>query len=1058
MTNIMNDPISSSPASAKYDLMSENPESTVVAEFEAGYFSAAQYQTEADMERDFIDRLKRQGYEYLPINTEAELIANLRRQIERLNGITFADDEWRSFFDQHIGNPNMGIVEKTATIQEDHRKTWTRPDGSVVNLMLIDKDDIHHNSLQVIHQYTPEGGAYANRYDVTILVNGLPMVHVELKRRGVSIKEAFNQINRYQRESFWAGKRLFEFVQIFVISNGTLTKYYSNTTRVAAERAGDAQAQPQGKRMTSNSYEFTSYWATKDNTPIHDLTDFTQTFLSKHTLLNVLTRYCVFTADRMLMVMRPYQIAATEEILLRVRTSSHAKTLGTRQAGGYIWHTTGSGKTLTSFKTATLAQKLPDIDKVLFVVDRKDLDYQTMMEYDKFGKGAANSNVSTAMLQRQLEDPNAKILITTIQKLSRFIQRSPRHSVYDSHVVLIFDECHRSQFGEMHRAITKKFKRHHMFGFTGTPIFPENSRGGVAPDLTTTEGAFGDKLHSYTIVDAIRDGNVLPFKVDYVRTLREEEQIADEQVSDIDRERALMAPKRIELVSNYILTHFAEKTRRGARAYDFAQVLNVEELATAKGTRSVKEVKVTKRLRGFNSIFAVESIPFARLYYTELQRQNALLPPDRRLKIATIYSYAPNADIEDESPDGADGLDQSSREFLDACIRDYNAMFQTNYDTSADKFQAYYKDLSRRVKNREVDLLIVVNMFLTGFDATTLNTLWVDKSLRHHGLIQAFSRTNRILNSIKDHGQIVCFRNLEKATNDALKMFGDSKRTGVVILRPFADYYEGYDEAEEEGADIKHYPGWRELIHRLLEEFPLGKTIVGETAEKAFIRLFGTILRAFNLLQTFDDFEGKHIISDEDFMDYRGLYNELHDKYRPQAGARENINDDLVFEMELMKSIEINIDYILFLVGLLNGDHGHDAEIKLKAMKSVQASPDLRNKKELIEEFILQHTPQTDVHDEWHAFVRMRQQRDIEEIISSEGLRRDKTLDFMEQSFRDGGIREGGTAIADILPPMGLFGSAGAARAEKKRKVTQLLKDFFDRYYDFSGSIFYRPE
>lgn len=1039
----------------QYQLVSENPESTVVAEFEAGYRSAAQYQSEAEMEDDFIKQLTRQAYDYLPIKNEKELIDNLRTQIECLNLIKFSDDEWQQFFSEHLGNPQQGIVEKTKTIQEDHIKAWTRPDGTKVNIYLIDKDHIHNNSLQVINQYVPEGGAFENRYDVTILVNGLPLVHVELKRRGVSIKDAFNQINRYQRDSFWAACGLFEFVQIFIISNGTLTKYYSNTTRDAVARSNQSPGKGKGKKQTSNSFEFTSYWATKDNEPILDLVDFTQTFLSKHTILNILTRYCVFTSENMLLVMRPYQVAATEEIIRRIKISTNAKTWGKREGGGYIWHTTGSGKTLTSFKTARLASHLPDIDKVLFVVDRKDLDYQTMKEYDRFEKGAANSNGSTAVLAKQLApDSNANIIITTIQKLSNFIARNPQHEVYKQHIVLIFDECHRSQFGDMHKAIVKKFKKYHMFGFTGTPIFPENAGSIRNVEFTTTEGAFGDQLHIYTIVDAIRDENVLPFKVDYIRTMREEDEVLDEMVSNIDRERALMAPERISLITKYILDHFAQKTRRDARSYSFSRLVNVKEVAAARDRKAVKEEKQKTRLTGFNSIFAVASIPFVKLYYTELQRQMEQLPPDRRLKIATIYSYSPNVNVEDEMPEDTEGLDESSREFLEKCIKDYNRMFGTSYDTSADKFQNYYKDLSLRMKNREIDLLIVVNMFLTGFDATTLNTLWVDKNLRMHGLLQAYSRTNRILNSIKDHGNIICFRNLEKATNECLQQFGNKNAGGLILLKAFDDYYFGYDEKE------RHFPGWKELIDELLDKFPInGFPLVGESSQKEFIKLFGTILRTLNILLTFDEFEGTEIIDlNGDFLDYRSFYNELHEKYRPKGGELTNINDDLVFEMELMKSIEINIDYILFLVGQLNGEDNHDREIIIKAMKSIQASPDLRNKEELIRQFIESHTPDTDVHDRWGEFVRQSQRKEIETIIEEENLNRVKALDFIKQSFRNGEIRESGTGIADILPPMGLFGNAGALRAEKKKIVIKRLKEFFDRFFDISGGNFFSSD
>ena len=1042
--------------SEQIKMISENPESTVVSEFTPAYHSAAQYKSEAEMEAEFIKQLTRQAYEYLPITSEKELIANLRRQIERLNNITFTDAEWRDFFARHLGNPNEGIVEKTRTIQEDHRKVITREDGSMVNVQLIDKENIHNNSLQVINQYVPEGGSHDNRYDVTILVNGLPLVHVELKRRGVEIKEAFNQIRRYNRESFWAGCGLFEFVQIFVISNGTLTKYYSNTTRDSHIKEV-TKSQKKSKKQTSNSFEFTSFWAIRNNDPIYDLVDFTQTFLSKHTLLSVLTKYCVFTSEDMLLVMRPYQIAATEAILQRIKTSTNYKTWGKREGGGYIWHTTGSGKTLTSFKTARLASHIPDIDKVLFVVDRKDLDYQTMKEYDRFEKGAANSNTSTTVLTRQLGDTNSHIIITTIQKLSNFISSNRTHKVYNQHVVLIFDECHRSQFGEMHKAITKKFKKYHMFGFTGTPIFPENAGSVRNVEFTTTEGAFGTQLHCYTIVDAIRDGNVLPFKVDYIRTMHEQEQIADEKVPSIDRERALAAPERISLITKYILDHFDQKTKRNVRSYEFSKLTNIKEVATAKDRNAVKEVKNKTHMRGFNSILAVQSIPFAKLYYLELKKQMELLPPDRQLKIATIFSYAANEDIEDGSgmPDDEDNesterLDDSSRDFLESAIKDYNAMFGTSYDTSADKFQNYYKDLSLRMKNREVDILIVVNMFLTGFDATTLNTLWVDKNLKMHGLLQAYSRTNRILNSIKTFGNIVCFRNLEPATNDCLKLFGNKDAGGLILLRPFEDYYDGYtDENEHE------HVGYKQLSEELLTKFPLGKAILGEKAEKEFIKLFGTILRALNILTAFDQFEGKAIISDEQLMDYKSIYLYLHDKYRREKqGDSVVINDDIVFEMELVKSVEINIDYILFLVGQLTGDENNDREIVLKVKKSVDSSPDLRNKAELIQSFIDQYTPKKDVNDEWHSFVKVQQQSEIEQIIADENLKPELTKEFVAQAFRDGEVKESGTAIVAIMPPMSPF-AKGGVRAAKKNSVIAKIKAFFDKFFDISGGVFY---
>jgi type I restriction enzyme R subunit len=783
-----------------YNTIAENPQSTVVAEYAAEYRTAKAYQSEAELERAFIDQLQSQAYEYLSITTEADLVLNLRQQLEKLNDFTFSDSEWERFFTGEIANPNQSIAEKTATIQEDHIKNLKRDDGTVKNVYLLRKDKIHENSLQVINQYTttpspdgatppvegnenhsaltgtpPEEGNFAtrkNRYDVTVLVNGLPLVHIELKRRGVAIQEAFNQINRYQRESFWAGSGLFEYVQIFVISNGTHTKYYSNTTRSEHIKESSEGAVKKGKR-SSNSFEFTSWCADATNRPITDLVDFAKTFFAKHALLNILTRYCVFTTDKQLLAMRPYQIVATEKILSRIDVSTNYKKLGTVGAGGYIWHTTGSGKTLTSFKTAQLASKLPYVDKVLFVVDRKDLDYQTMREYDKFQKGAANSNTSTAILKRQLEDTNARIIITTIQKLDRFIDRNKGHIIFNGHIVLIFDECHRSQFGDMHAAITKAFKNYHLFGFTGTPIFAANASSGGRPDFKTTAQAFGDKLHTYTIVVAIADKNVLPFKVDYISTVREAEDIEDKKVRDIDREKALAAPERLANIVQYIRDHFDQKTKRN----------------------SFYKLK-DRRLAGFNSIFAVSSIDAAKKYYVEFQKQLSDAPSDKKLKIALIYSFGVNEEeidgVIDENSEDTSGLDKSSRDFLESAIKDYNAMFGTSYDTSSDKFQNYYKDVSERVKNREVDILLVVNMSLTGFDATTLNTLWVDKNLRLHGLLQAYSRTNRILNTVKTFGNIVCFRNLEKATNESIALFGDKEASGIVLLKSYDDYYNGY--------------------------------------------------------------------------------------------------------------------------------------------------------------------------------------------------------------------------------------------------------------------------
>lgn len=1042
--------------SEQYKMVAENPQSTVVSDFEPAYRRSAQYQSEAEMERDFIVQLEKQGYEYLPIKTEAELIDNLRRQLERLNDYKFSDKEWESFFAGKIANRNYGIAEKTSIVQEDYIQLLARDNGVDKNIYLIDKENVHNNSLQVINQYTPEGGVRENRYDVTILVNGLPLVHVELKRRGVDIKEAFNQIDRYNRESFWAGSGLFEYVQLFVVSNGTQTKYYSNTTR-ASHIAEASRNHKQGKRQTSNSFEFTSFWASRDNKVIADLADFTATFFAKHTLLNILTKYCVLTSEKLLLVMRPYQIAATESILQQIRISTNSKKYGTIEGGGYVWHTTGSGKTLTSFKTARLASRMEGVDKVLFVVDRKDLDYQTMKEYDRFEKGAANSNTSTAVLKRQLEDPHARIIITTIQKLSVFIDKNRTHDVYGKHIVFIFDECHRSQFGDMHTAIIRKFKRYHLFGFTGTPIFSANAGAGGKYDLKTTEQAFGRQLHIYTIVDAIADGNVLPFRVDYVSTMREQEDIKDEQVRNIDRERALAAPERISRIVSYILEHFDQKTKRNARSYTFNKLVNIAEMAAAKDRLAVEERKQKTRMTGFNSIFAVSSIATAKLYYSEFKRQMAQLPPDKRLRVATIFSYAPNeADDgtglpDDENSENTDGLDKSSRDFLESAIEDYNEMFKTNYDTSADRFQNYYKDVSLQMKNREIDLLIVVNMFLTGFDATTLNTLWVDKNLRMHGLLQAYSRTNRILNSIKTFGNIVCFRNLEQATNESIALFGDKEAGGIVLLKTFDEYYYGYKDDKD-----KENPGYKDLVEKLLEDYPIGQRIVGEEAEKKFIRLYGSILKATNILTTFDQFAGMEILSPRDVQDYHSLYIDLYDKYRKRAeGDIVNVNDDIVFEMELIKQVEIGIDYILHLIAQMSGDHGKDKEIRLSIQKAVSSSPDLRNKKELIEDFIDQFAPEKDVNDDWHQFVRQQQKRQLDEMIREENLKPRETYDFVSQSFRNGEIEETGTAIVRILPPMPLFSkNRDNDREKKKQRVVEKLKAFFERFFDVSGGLF----
>ena len=1015
----------------KYNLVAENPQSTVVAE----YYKLADrvrdgvsYQSEADLERAFIAQLKTQAYEYLPITSEADLVLNLRKQLEKLNDFTFTDSEWERFFTGELANPNQSIAEKTATIQEDHIKNLTREDGTTKNVYLIKKDNIHDNSLQVINQYATEDGQRANRYDVTVLVNGLPLVHIELKRRGVAIAEAFNQINRYSRESFWAASGLFEYVQLFIISNGTHTKYYSNTVRSEHIKEAGEGAVKKGKR-SSNSFEFTSWWADATNRPITDLMDFGKTFFAKHALLNILTKYCVFTTDRQLLVMRPYQIVATERILSRIEVSTNYKKLGTIEAGGYIWHTTGSGKTLTSFKTAQLVSKLAYVDKVVFVVDRKDLDYQTMREYDKFEKGAANSNTSTAILKKQLENPNARIIITTIQKLDRFIGRNSGHTIFDGHVVLIFDECHRSQFGDMHAAITKTFKNYNLFGFTGTPIFAMNASAGGRPDLKTTEQAFGEKLHTYTIVDAIVDKNVLPFKVDYVSTVREAENIEDAQVRDIDREAVLASPERLANIVGYIREHFDQKTKRN----------------------SFYKLK-DRRLAGFNSIFAVSSIDVAKKYYAEFRKQLEGAPSDKQLKVATIYSFGVNDEdaygMIDENSEDTSGLDVSSRDFLDNAITDYNAMFGTSFDTSSDKFQNYYKDVSLRVKNREIDVLIVVNMFLTGFDATTLNTLWVDKNLRLHGLLQAFSRTNRILNSVKTFGNIICFRNLEKATNESIALFGDKEAGGTVLLKAYEDYYNGYKDGDKE------VRGYASLVTELLEKFPIGEKIVGEQNQKDFIRLYGGILRVRNILTTFDEFTGNEILTERDVQDYHSMYIDLYNEFRKGADVdQENINDDLVFEMELIKQVEINIDFVLGLIKRYHEDHNKNREILVDINKAIDSSVELRNKKDLINQFITSLDIHSVVDEDWQKFVDKKKIEELEKIIDNEGLDHDATYVFVRNSFRDGSVATTGTAITKVLPPVSRFSPTGE-RTQKRESVLSKLTSFFERFFDISGGKF----
>ena len=1006
-------------SSVDYNMLISTLESTVVTEYVKEDMPVYTYQSEADLEREFIKNLQNQGYEYLNIHNEKELIVNLKDKLEKLNNIIFSEKEWERFFKEKIANKNESIIEKTRTIQEDYIKSFTRDNGTLINISLIDKKNIHNNFLQVINQYEEENGNHNTRYDVSILVNGLPLIHIELKRRGVAIREAFNQINRYQRDSFWAGSGLFEYVQIFVISNGTNTKYYSNTTR--ARHIKEMSFNRRKVKKSSNSFEFTSYWADANNKAITDLVDFTKTFFAKHTILNILTKYCIFDTSDTLLVMRPYQISATERILSKIQLANNYKWVGKIDAGGYIWHTTGSGKTLTSFKTAQLASQLDYIDKVLFVVDRKDLDSQTQKEYDRFSKGSANGNTSTKILKAQLEDRygnKSKIIITTIQKLGHFIKQNKNHEVFKKNIVLIFDECHRSQFGELHLAITKTFKNYFMFGFTGTPIFPKNSNGSSKTLFKTTEQTFGDKLHTYTIVNAINDGNVLPFRIDYINTIKEKENIQDKKVNAIDIEKAMSDPNRIREVVSYIIEHFEQKTMRN-KYYELKE----------------------QRLSGFNSIFAVSSIPVAKKYYLEFKKQ--LEEKNKNLTIATIFSYSVNEEentdnLDDESFD-TENLDLGSREFLEEAISDYNKKFGTNFDTSSDGFQLYYEDLSKRTKNKEIDILIVVNMFLTGFDATTLNTLWVDKNLRMHGLIQAFSRTNRILNSIKTFGNIICFRDLQKETDEAIALFGNKEAGGIVLLKTYEEYYNGYED--DKGREKE---GYSQLIDELQNKFPIGEQIIGEQNKKEFIVLFGNILKLKNILSAFDKFAGNEILSEREYQDYQSIYIDLYQERKPKDTDKESINDDIIFEIELIKQVEINIDYILMKVAEYYKSNKKDKEILIDIKKAIDSSIELRSKKELIEGFIDRVNSSKNVTDDFKKFVREEKEKDLEKVIEEEKLKPEETKKFIDNSLRDGILKATGTDIDKLLPPVSRFG--GGNRVEKKLGVIKKLKEFFDKY------------
>lgn len=986
-------------------LLAQNTTSTIAVEFTPSKRQNSSYQSEAQLEKELIATLQAQGYEYAKITDEKSLESNLRTKLEELNSTTLSDTEWRRFFAQVLSRANASIVEKSVLIQEDYIQPLERDNGSIINFKLIDKADIHKNSLQVINQYEATTPTRSHRYDVSILVNGLPLVHIELKRRGVSLKEAFNQINRYGRESFFSGSGLFEFVQIFVISNGTQSKYYSNTTRDFHIKT------KQGIKTTktSNSFEFTSYFSDEKNTIIDDLIDFAKTFFARHTLLNILCHYCVLDVDRKLLVLRPYQIAACEKILQQIAISYHNKFYeksSEQKSGGYIWHTTGSGKTLTSFKTAQLVSKIQEIAKVLFVVDRKDLDYQTMREYDRFQKGAATGSKSTKELQSRLNstDKNHKIIITTIQKLSRFIAQAEKdHTIFNEHIVMIFDECHRSQFGQMQKDIAKAFKKLYLFGFTGTPIFAANALG-----FETTERVFGACLHRYTIIHAIRDHNVLPFRVDYHTTTKDTTQITDE---------ILLNPTRIEHITRYILDHFTTHTKRNAKSYN----LN------------------GKHTKGFNALFATQSIPMAMRYYEEFKRQQAHLSQDEVLKIGIIYSYAPNDELEEENSEDTTALPKSQRDFLDAAISDYNAVFKCKFDSSADNFQNYYKDFSLKLKNRELDLAIVVNMFLTGFDATTLNTLYVDKSLRYHGLLQAYSRTNRILNSVKSFGNIIAFRDLQRNTDDALALFSDENAKGIVFLRSLEEYLQGY--TDEKGQKHK---GYNELTKELTDKFPLEsfrQATLKTSDKKHFLALFGELLKLRNILEIFDNFSDP--LNERDKQDYQSRYISTYEELRKDKDDKESNLDEVEFEVELLAQVEVSIEYILELIAKYHKDQATNYEPILKLLDS---SLSLRSKKELFLRFIDSLHTQSNVEKDFSAYIKTHKNNALQDIINALNLDPKKTKEFMQDSFERGELRDYGRAFGEILPPSPLFGKGAEQTHKVRKKALEKLQAFFELF------------
>ena len=1001
------------------------------------------YQTEADLEKELIADLRQQGYEYLTYLTTPEaLLANLKTQMEVLNNVVFTDDEWLRFLDEYLNKPSDSLIDRTRKLHDNYIYDFIFDDGHIQNIYLWDKKNISRNKLQVINQMK-QVGTSSNRYDVTLLVNGLPLVQIELKKRGVAIREAFNQVHRYSKESFNEENSLFKYLQIFIISNGTDTRYFANTTK-----------------RDKNSYEFTMNWALKNNNPIKDLKDFTATFLSQQTLLNVLINYSVFDTNDTLLIMRPYQIAATERIIWKIRSAIASKIKSGPDTGGYIWHTTGSGKTLTSFKAARLATEMEEVDKVFFVVDRKDLDYQTMKEYQRFSPDSVNGSNSTAGLKRNIEKDDNKIVVTTIQKLNNFMSSESHHEIYQKQVVFIFDECHRSQFGEAQKRLRQKFKKYCQFGFTGTPIKVENALGSE-----TTASVFGRELHAYVLTDAIRDQKVLKFMVDYNDVRPQFKSIESEQdltkLSAAENKKALLHPTRIAEISRYVLDHFDQKTHR----------------LTGKG---------------FNAMFAVSSVDAAKAYYQELQNQQK--DSDKPLKIATIFSYAANesqvaiGEIDDESFSPTDLADISSKEFLSSCIADYNQLFGTNFTINGNDFQNYYRDLAKRVKNREVDLLIVVGMFLTGFDAPTLNTLFVDKNLRYHGLIQAFSRTNRIYDATKSFGNIVTFRDLEKATTDAIKLFGKTETAEVLLERSYQEYMTGFTEAGEE------QKGYMAVVQELQEKFPDPQAIIKERDKKEFVSLFGQFLRLDNILQNYDDFMSLRALQELDILDdkaveafkerfhvddetleelsrldipstreiqdYRSTYNDIKSWYenerRNQEDSESKVDwDSIVFEVELLKSQEINLDYILELIFETNKKVSDKDELVTEITRTIRASLGNRAKEDLIVAFIHDSdldsfADKSDIIEQFFIFAQSEQKREADELIQTEGLNEQSAKRYIQASLKHEYASENGNDLNEALPKMSPL---NPQYRTKKQTVFQKISRFVEKFKGIGGDI-----